>query len=321
MRFLLIRFSSLGDVSLITPVIKNIKLNDPHAIIDILTKKRYTPLFENNPDVNMVLNSFSRKFQYDYLIDLHNNLRSNIYKYLFPAKNRLVYNNASYARRIYLHTKHKTDILKKNVIERYLEPLEMIGYKTELLKPRIYVSDQERENVRKLIPDSESYIVISPGAKWETKEWIIENYANLAVRIIRELKYYVVLVGTENDIALSEQIYKGVGLLKSHMLDLTGKTSIRKLISVIDKAKLLVTTDSGPMHIGWSLGKKIITLFGPTVKEFGFQPFSENVIIIEKDMQCRPCSLHGSKKCKFNDKACLQRIEVPEVFNILKALL
>jgi heptosyltransferase-2 len=319
-KFLLIRFSSLGDVVLTTSVAKNIKRNIPDATIDILTKEEYKNVFLHNPDFTRVLAGISRKVKYDYILDLHSNIRSKYMKYLIPANERLVYNNASYARRLYLHTGRKNKVLNESVIDRYLTPLFDIGYKVNYVAPEIVLTKEELDSAA-IKTGSKDYVLISPSAKWDTKKWILENYIGLVVRIIRELGLDIVLVGAKDDTELASKIYKGTGTLKSHITDLSGKTGIRELAAIIKNSKALVSVDSGAMHMGWAVGAKVVALFGPTVKEFGFQPKDDSISIVEKDMECRPCSLHGSKPCKYGDKACMQRIEVFEVFNELKKFL
>ncbi len=320
MKILLIRFSSLGDVILTTSVARNIKKNNPSATVNILTKKEYKPVFLNNPDIDNIVTGISWDIKYDFIIDLHSSTRSNFVKYFIPAEKRLVYDNASYARRLYLHTRHSSEELKKSVIHRYLEPLEKIGFNVCYVPPEVKLNAQELKKVKNIVPSKE-YIAIAAGAKWRTKQWIVENYIELTVKIIKELNMDVVLVGSEDDIELTNEIFKGTGTLRSHVINLAGKTSLRELAAVIKNSIVLVSTDSGPMHLGWAIATPVVALFGPTVKEFGFQPQDKRVSIIEKDIKCRPCSVHGSKKCKHKDMACMQRIEVPDVLNEIKKFL
>ncbi|MGM0441625.1 MAG: glycosyltransferase family 9 protein [Elusimicrobiota bacterium] len=321
MNFLIIRYSSLGDIILTTPVPKNIKSADKKNRVDFLTKPEYRQVYFNNPHIDKIFTGVSRKIKYDYIIDLHNSLRSNIVKYFFKGNNRITYDKASVARRTYLHTGRRFEKLDKTVVDRYIEPLNSLNIPVKYKKPEIYLSDEEKEKVEKLT-GKEKYVAIAPGAKWPTKEWIPEHYSKLIIKIIRDTGFKVVLLGTENQKSLIEKLREGTGLLKKHVKDLTGKTNIRTLAGVIDRARVLITTDSAPLHMGWALDTDTVALFGPTVKEFGFQPRNaENIVIMEKDMDCRPCSLHGSKKCKFKDHACMRRIEPQAVMKKLKNFL
>ncbi len=320
MDFLLIRYSSLGDIILTTPVAENIKLADRSNRVDILTKPLYEDIFFNNQYFDDIKTGWPGRKRYDYIIDLHKSIRSNLIKYFIPSDEILTYNKAAYARRVFLHSGKKDAILKKTVIDRYLEPLRELDIPVKSKKPMINISDSERD---KALTDTkgEGYVLISPGAKWHTKQWLEEYYISLIKKIIHETGLNIVLTGDSSDLNLCERLVKGAGLLKSHIINLTGKTGLRELFAVIGNSRAVITTDSAPLHIGWATGNYVIALFGPTVKEFGFQPEDKRVRIIEKEMECRPCSLHGSNKCKFKDRACMKRIEPHEVMGELHKIL
>ncbi|MFC2048972.1 glycosyltransferase family 9 protein [Elusimicrobiota bacterium] len=320
MNILLIRYSSLGDVILTTPVARNIKNSFSEAEIDILTKDEYAPVFENNHDVSGVISGIYSRKKYDYIIDLHDSIRSNIIKYFIPAEKRITYKKDSISRRMYLHSRIKDESLNKTVVERYNDTLAGMGIVAGQLSPKIFLTEAEKTKAAELT-QNRPYVVLAPGARWRTKEWTQENYLSFMIKIVREFKLNIVITGSESDKELVKGILQGVGLLKKYMIDLTAKTGLREFFAVISGARALVTTDSAAMHAGWALGVGTVALYGPTVKEFGFQPVSENVRIIEKDMKCRPCSLHGSAKCKYHDKACMQRIEVHDVIAEIKKIL
>ncbi len=320
MKILIIRYSSLGDVILSTVLSRNIKTNKYDAEIDFLTKEKYSSIFFNSPDINKTLSKIPRKAKYDYIIDIHDNMRSYFARNSISGEKKITIDKASYARRIYLHTRKFSKELKKTVIDRYLFPLSEMNFSIVYKEPVIYLNDTEIEKITKFLP-KRKYITIAPGAKWRTKEWISEHYTDLVIKIIRELERDIVIIGDVSGRRLSEEIIKETGLIKKHIVNLTGKTNLREAAAVIKKSDVLVSTDSAPLHIGWAVGVKVVALFGPTVKEFGFQPISPFVSILEKNMECRPCSLHGSKKCRYGDRACMQRIEVYEVFNEIKKFL
>ncbi len=317
--FLLIRYSSLGDVVLATSAVENIANNIPDARISFLTKPQYAEIFYNNPNITEIFTRPPLFQRYDYIIDLHNSLRSNIHKLLIYSSRRHTYNKAAYARRAFLLKKIRNPVLDKDVIERYLGAIKDAGLKTKYVSPRIYLTGGEEEQAKRLT-QRENYIAIAPGAKWKTKQWIEEYYCSLTVKIVRDLGVDVVLVGDKNDEEVCRNIVYGSGILKRHIVNLAGKTSVRILSAVLKKAKVSVTTDSAPLHIGRAVESKVVAIFGPTVKEFGFQPREQNACVLEKDMDCRPCSLHGSNKCRFKDKACMKRIEPYEVFNAIKKI-
>lgn len=319
-KYLLIRYSSLGDVILTTSVVENIASYDPEAQIDFLTKEKYFPVYEHNRNINKLYSHIKMGSQYDVIIDLHDSIRSNISRLFAYSKQRVTYNKAMLSRRLFLHSGIKEEDLAKSVRERYLETLEKVGVETGDFKPRLYISNDEIEHAKE-ITEHKNYIAVVPGAKWKTKQWIEENYLSFIIKVIKEFRMDVVVLGDMHDKELADEILMGVGLLKKHVVNLVGNTNLREFFSVLNNAKAILTVDSSAMHVGCALGINTVALFGPTVKEFGFQPAADNVKILERDLECRPCSLHGSKKCKYFDRACMMRIEVNEVLDEFRELL
>ncbi len=320
MSYLLIRFSSLGDVVLVSAAAASIKKASPEAEIDILTKPEYAPVLRNNPDIRDVITSFSRKKRYDYLIDIHNSLRSTLVKYCIPASKRLKYNKLSFSRRVFLFTGKRDSRLNEHVIDRYLSPVKKSLPDAAFSPPGIYLKKEELKEAGELVKVKD-YLAISPCAKWKTKQWLPEKYTGLLVQIIKQLKKDVVLLGMKKNRESIEKIRQGTGLLKKHVVNLAGQTDVRQLCAVIKNSSLLVSPDTAAMHIGWAVSTPVVAMFGPTVKEFGFQPVSDKVRIIEKELQCRPCSLHGSSSCRHKDRACMKRIEVGDVMKEIKSFL
>lgn len=320
MRVILIRYSSLGDVVLVTSVARSIKTAYPGAEVDILTKEEYFPVFSHNPDIGRVLSRPPFRERYDYMADLHSSIRSALSRRLIRAGRKMVYNKAATARRVFLHSGMMQGTLEKTVPERYIEPFIQAGLKVTLSKPRIEVSPREEEEASRLACPG-PYLALVPGAKWMTKEWFQEKYVQLIIKASRELGLNTVILGTEEEKKLSDSIVAGTGTFRSHVINLAGKTDIRLFAALIKGAAAAVTPDSAALHIGWGLSVPVVALFGPTVKEFGFQPDDEKVAILEKDLECRPCSLHGSAKCRYTDRACMQRIEVHEVIDALRGFL
>ncbi len=318
--FLIIRYSSLGDVVLSTVAVENIASQIPGAQISFLTKSIYSDVFKNNPHIQEIL--FRPPFfqRFNYILDLDSSLRSFLHKIPVYADNRLRYNKAACARRAFLVKRIFSPSLKKDVVCRYLEPLEKAGIKTPISSPKIYLTDSELKKSSGMVK-RDSFIAMAPGARWKTKEWPVENYVSLSLRIIRELGKDIVLLGDANDKEVCGEIRKGTGTLKKHLVDLSGKTSIRSLAAIIKKASLLLTVDSAPLHIARAVGTSAAAIFGPTVEEFGFMPRENNIAVLEKKLQCRPCSLHGSGSCRFKDRACMVRVEPYEVFDKIKELL
>ena len=154
------------------------------------------------------------------------------------------------------------------------------------------------------------------GAKHETKIW--PHFGELALKIRKELGILPVLVGNKEDLRYIDEFPD-----ESESLNLLGKTSIRQLVTLLKKAKFVISNDSGVGHIASSYGVPTLVFFGPTIPEFGFRPIGVKAVALEYkgELPCRPCSLHGEKPCKRKEKLCLTGITPEEVFDSLKMLL
>ena len=320
MRFLIIRFSSLGDIILATSLVRAIHNSQPDAGIDFMTKPEYAPVFENIREVSSVITDIRASDRYDYLIDLHGSIRSGFVSMISRAGKKYKYDKAAFERRLFLHTKRRTPKLDKNVIERYFDVFRQTGLIiSSEASPFLSLTSEEKAGASRSTGGSE-YIVVAPFAKWPMKEWGVDNTVGFIKRMIRDEKKRIVLVGGLADIEKSRRLAGEIGVLGKNMLNLTGQTGLRELFAVIGGADLAVTMDSAALHIAYALNRPAIALFGPTVREFGFQFSGSGIYYLQKDMKCRPCSLHGEKMCRFKDKACLGLISPEEVVDLARKI-
>ena len=179
------------------------------------------------------------------------------------------------------------------------------------------------ENVERLIKDfnleGKTLVGIHAGSAWPTKCWPMEYFVQLISRLQTELGVQAVLLGGREDAALGEKICQ---LAKGHAASLCGKTSLADLMAFMKHFKLFITNDSGPMHIAVAFDIPTLALFGPTTRELGFFPYGEGHRVLEvRNLPCRPCALHGGKKCPEGHFKCMKDISPDEVFNNAKEML
>jgi len=317
-KILIIRFSSLGDVILVHPVIK--KLSNSNYIVHLLTLKEYSEIFKFNPFLNKII-TFDKKnetlFQlikkikqenYYKIIDLQKNLRSILIKFFFLKK---IISYKKYKFRRFLLVFFKINLLKKNyVIKNYLETLKK-------LKIKITEKDFNYEvfSLKKyLIKTKNKIIAIAPYAKWQTKIW---PYFDKLVEVLSK-KYLIVILGSKED--KERKIFKFEN--NKNVLDLTGKVSILETAGILKQSNLLVTNDSGIMHLGFGCSIPILIILGSTTKEFGFIPKGKNIFIIEnKNLKCRPCDYHGKNKCPKSHFKCMKDIKLNFVLKKIEKIL
>jgi heptosyltransferase-2 len=149
---------------------------------------------------------------------------------------------------------------------------------------------------------------------WVSKRWLAEGFAAVADRVIREQGMKVIFFGGSADRATVSQV---LGLMQEKAVDWVGQTNLRELIAAIARCQTFLTNDSGPMHIAVACQVPTVAIFGPTTKELGFFPYGSGHIVIEKDLPCRPCGLHGAKKCPLDHFKCMKQITPDEVYQAI----
>lgn len=322
------RLSAMGDVALLTGVLFY-WYNLYHIKFIIITRKEWASLFENHPAIlkiealeknDLTRKGFSnicKKLSQQYadfpLLDLHASMRSRILSHYWK-EHIYRYNKMPLLRRLFLLSKGKlgkNTLLKKNVCQRYASLLSSDFIEPQKLKPQIFLSKEEKDIAQKtlleLFPKQDKKIlVIHPFATHAAKTFSLQRWQQLSSILIND--YDILWVGKGN---LPENMYG-----KS----LVNKTNLRQLCAILNQSAMLLTGDSGPMHLANGVNIPLLALFGPTTKEWGFFPVGNNVHILQKNISCRPCSLHGKQKCK-QQESCLERISNNEIIeNIHKIL-
>lgn len=302
MKILVIRFSSIGDLTQSLSIPALIKDNHPEAEIHFLTRSDFTLLLDNNPQVTKIwaidrkkgfgeifhLCRDLRKENFDLIYDAHNNLRSFFIRHLVSAKVKIV--KPMYRFKRFLLLKFKINLFEKPFSGQrdLLKPLEKIGIKFRLPKPPLIFFDTKTEiKISTLLAEHQltRYIVIVPSAAYALKRWPLEHWKKLIE--LNTDKKIVVLAGPTDTFTKELDVYP-------HIINLTGKTSLLESAAIINKAQAIVTNDTGMLHFSEQLGKKTIALMGPA--PFGF-PSRASTIIMEKNLSCRPCSKHGQGPC------------------------
>ena len=309
-KFLIIRFSSIGDIVLTTPVIRCIKNQVKGSEIHYLTKKQYTSILENNPYIDKLwqLNhNFKsiiedlQKEKFDHIIDLHHNLRT------FRIKNKLRVNSFSFNKlniEKWLMVNVKINRLPKvHIVDRYLDTVRLFDVKNDNEGLDYFLSEEDKNLPPEIISVlKKEFIVLSIGALHKTKQAPVSKW----VEICNKLNIQAVILGGETDIPEAHEIVKLS--TNENILDLTGKLSLNKSAYVIKQSKLVITHDTGLMHIASAFKKIIISIWGNTIPEFGMYPYradKESKMFEVNGLDCRPCSKLGFEKCPKGHFRCM----------------
>ncbi len=320
--FLVIRLSALGDCVLTTGVLR-FWHEERNIRFTVLTRAAFAPIFENNPAVEEIIAArpedltdwlrFCRKLKKEKgglpLIDLHGNLRSHILRMLW-SNYCYAYPKMSLTRRIFQQFHFQEfgqKLLRFSVPQRYCMAFTSRPPHAAELRPQIFLTVKEILDAKNTLSELEIYkppIVLHPYAKHDNKTWHAQRW--------RELTQELDARG-ENWLIIGQNRQK---LIPESKFDLTNKTDLRQTCAIIQSAKAFVSADSGPMHLATALQTPVVALFGPTTRHWGFFPSGENDIVLEKDLACRPCSLHGNKDCPHRQK-CLRQITIQDVIDAI----
>lgn len=307
-RVLVIRLSSLGDVILSTAVIQ--PLWEKGYKVDFLTFKPFDEIFKNDYRLNKVFGiereklkslkdiiSFSKKLdKYDYIIDIHKNLRTFIIS-LFIEGKTLRYKKEAIKRRIGRLNR------EFNVVYAYLDTLSSIGIdKPYTYRPKVIISEEEKEKMKRILP--EKFISIGTGARYKNK---VYPFYNKVADLLIQRGYNIVLVGSAEDKSMDKNIYS------ENIIDLRGKLTLRESLSVISNGMLTISNDSAVAHMSRATGVPVLMIYGATHPYLGFAPLKDEGDYIFKNLPCQPCDIHGKGECKRSDVACLTTIEPKEI--------
>lgn len=312
-RILIIRLSSLGDILLTTPLIRTIKKKYPHIRIDYLLKAEYSELIKNNPHINQIhlykkeefknINQSLAAQNYNLIIDLHNNFRSRKITAILKIKTLRF---KKYSLRKFLLVKTKINLMKNlpSIPERYAATLGL-----ELDNDGIELhSDKNPSNI---LSELKNIVGICPGAKHFTKRYPVEYQIHLC-KLLVQSNFNVVLFGGKIDESICREISSKV----PQVINLQNDDDILQTVSDMRLCDIIICNDSGLMHVASSLNKKLFTIFGSTVKEFGFMPYNcdKSVIVENKNLSCRPCSHIGRASCPKSHFKCMNDLKPENIF-------
>ena len=340
---LVVRFSSVGDIVLSTPLLRVLRAKFPSGQIDYVTRTEYAELVKNNQNLNLVhefdaregfqgLRSLKRKLKkerYDLVLDIHGSLRSRFLRTGLGAKDVLGIDKRKHER--FMLVKFKQNLYKEivSIADRYIEPLHAFGVKSDGKGTELHIPDEILFGVSGKIATLqlnrfEKTIGLCPSSRHMTKRWPWERFADLAVRLIREHEAKILLFGGPGDRALSTQIVEVITKATGaeRVTDFSGQFSLLETAAAMEFCDAVVSNDSGLMHIAAAMNKKLVAIFGSTVREFGFFPLGQDTKVIErKGLNCRPCSHIGLPECPEGHFRCMKDIAVGEVVASVQSLL
>lgn len=317
MKILVVRFSSIGDIVLTTPVLRCIKQQLKDVELHFITKQQFISVLENNPyvdkfhTINQSLTEVIpqlKKENYDYIIDLHHNARTLKLK-LALGKKSFSFNKLNWEKFLIVNFK-KNKLPQKHIIDRYFEAVANIGVKNDGKGLDYFINDKDEIDIVSSLPAlfHNDYHALVVGGSYFTKQIPITKLKEICATSSLPL----ILLGGKEDVTIAEQVYQ---LHKNKVLNLCGKLNLNQSASIIHQANKVITSDTGLMHIAAAYKKDIISLWGNTIPEFGMGPYlaGKNSQILEvTNLSCRPCSKLGYKKCPKGHFKCMNDIQIKD---------
>jgi len=323
---LLVRFSSIGDILLTTPLVRALARRHPEAKLVYVTKRAMAPLVADNPHLTEVvtlepgepMRQLARRLRAlapTHGLDLHGSVRSASLRLLVRCR-WSGYGKRKLARALLIGT--KLDAYRRRapgpVAERYFEAARRLDTQPDGGPPEFCLGPGATDRAGRWLAEhglaGARLAALAPGAAHATKRWPVAHWSALAERL-GTAGYRPVVVGGPEDRGLAQQLVAEGG--GNSVASAAGEFSLQETGALLARARVVVSGDTGVMHMATGVGTPVVALFGPTVAQFGFFPYRAPAAVLERALDCRPCSATGTAACPLGHHRCLTDITPEEV--------
>jgi heptosyltransferase-1 len=332
---LIIKLSAIGDVVQALPALESIKRTFPACSVTWVVEEAAAGILEGHPLIDTVLVSGGKSWlrmlghprtfregflkiaaflralratRYDIALDLQGLFKSGVVVGLANADRKIGFDRSRELSSLFLNERLPAYDIEKHALERYLDAARYLGAR-EISSSCTLPIGRERSEMQQRLSDAslkrKPLIVINPVARWETKLWPEQNFAELADRLIAEKQATIIFTGSRSDHATVSRI---LNMMKHHAENWAGETTLKELAALASLADLFVTTDTGPMHVAAAVNAKVMALFGPTAP-WRTGPYGPSNIVVRAELECAPCF---KRRCKDGIR-CMGSISVDEV--------
>lgn len=330
---LVIQTAFLGDVVLTTPLFRALRRLWPEKRLTALTTPQAAPLIAEDPHLDAVL-TYDKKGKdsllsmaktlrsggYEMLVSPHRSHRTALLSLMSGIPIRIGYSDASFS---WAYNRQVARPMGEHEVDRNLALLEALGSKPDGEDRKLYIGygEAESKEVNALlaacgVDSTEKIIGLCPGSIWATKRWAKEGFAAVG-KALAARGHRIVLLGGPDDREASAFVSAQIG---AAAVDAAGKTSLKALAAWMDRLSLLISNDSAPLHVAAARNTPSVAVFGATTLGLGFGPFHAESRVVQVDLDCRPCGLHGGKSCPKGHFKCMGDITPDAVLNACQEL-
>ncbi len=350
MHLLVFRFSAMGDVALLAPVLQAVTRQNPNVRLTLVTRRKFAPFFAGIPNLTIFEADFDGQYQtfrgllrlfrtlqktgkFDCIVDAHQNLRSAVLKILFGLSGIRAVTLDKGRREKKALTRKENKVLQPlpHTVERYQHLFRQVGLHVEIDNPPFIQSPQETDNQifaflkanQVPFPKSQIWLGIAPFAQHAQKMWDFGNFEPLLEKIFRQIPDIQIFLfgGGRQELEKLDELRRQF----PQTAVVAGAMPLTQELALIRQLDLMLCMDSGNMHLADLSGVPVLSVWGATHPFAGFGPYgqaSEHLLQIPNEiLPCRPCSVFGNKPCWRGDLACLHMISVDMVFERLQTLL
>ncbi len=309
-KILILRFSSIGDIVLTTPVVRAVKLQVKDAEVHYCTKPAFRPILEANPHIGKVhclegslgaLVQELKKEKFDYIIDLHNNLRTSIIKQRLGVRSKS-FDKLNFEKWLLVNLKLNR-LPAVHIVDRYLNAGSELGIQADGKGLDYFIPVKDQVSPEQLpVEFRQGYAAMAIGAQHFTKRLPLEKLVELCRRISLPL----VLLGGKEDAGRGAELESQLKKEGRLIWNSCGKFNLNQSASLVQQSKLVFSHDTGLMHIAAAFGREIYSIWGNTIPGFGMYPYKAVYHVLENTtLPCRPCSKIGYGKCPQGHFKCM----------------
>ena len=318
----------MGDVILTTPLLRALRRRHPEAHLVYCTRPAFAPLVADHPALDDLivfdpgeepLATLARRLRagrFTHLLDLHGVLRSRMLRLMVPGRWR-GYSKRRLARAALIRFKRSLYLDAKPEAERFFEAARGLDVRPDGDPAELHLSPASRQRAGHWLAQpglvDTQYVVRAPGAAHFSKRWPIEHWSELARELGARGRASLVVGGPE-DVVAGDAIARAAG---PHGRSAAGLFTLQETAAALAGGQAVVAGDTGVMHMATAMRTPVVSLFGPTVRAFGFAPYRAPATILERDLSCRPCSAQGGPVCPLGHHRCLRDITPTDVLGAL----